>query len=303
MKVVVIIWDNFMFAEWDYLYLCMYLAMVTVGFMAKCQPIDKLANIRPTSSVMSTRSLLNMFVPFSIFAVSMAYLLYALTQAPNYVSINVVYYGIPTQLWPYRADNFLVPTVFLLSSWQMTNLAICYSYGFNHRKSFYKNPTLVFLVLASYGMLTWLAWAPPNIFSGIFRVNTDTTTSLKTGIPVISQLSVGAIGKCFQGPQMKFEREDAGDAFQYPHAEDDLGNRLPEESLCAQGGPNSTFGKQFTHRYPNSPTNCYGMNNCFTDDFKMMMTIVALAMSVATHAAYYFMNTRNPKTRTHFARL
>lgn len=271
-----------------------------VGFMVRCEPLKQLASTRPTSSMASKTTILNIIVPSLIFALTLIYVLFDLESQPNFISINLVDYEIDPQNWTFRADNFVTPTVFLVAAWQMTNLAVCYSFGFKHRKPIYSNKLLCLCIAASYGFLAFLLWSKPNAISAIFRINTDVSSSLRTDIPGIKQFSVGPVGDCFYGSQMKFDKEDTerlGLTFYPPSSKMDAPNQ------CATGSPLNSNGNQFTHIYDHSPEGCHGLNNCFTDDFKMTTSLAMMMMTLLTTTSYYFMNCSNKNSKKWFDRL
>ncbi|KAF4646924.1 hypothetical protein FOL47_005467, partial [Perkinsus chesapeaki] len=106
--------------------------------------------------------------------------------------------------WTKKGDNYdiaaQVPMVFTV----LITHAFVSTYGGAFRRSVLFNWALTVVYILFNVLVFSLIWTNSNSLSCVYRVNCDTGASLGTeGLPIIEQYSVGTIGGCFWGPQIR----------------------------------------------------------------------------------------------------
>lgn len=196
---------NVVFGEWVYMLKDIGLGMVMTFYMTRSKALPFLAKVRPTATLLGFRTvctigtqvLLNV-----VFFLGIRELLYA---QPWYDRVNPVHdIHIASHMWMLRGDNYDGALTAICCTASLANVAYVNTYGGNFRRNICRNVGINVVYLLSMGLIGVLTLSTPNPLNCIFRVNCDTPNSLACGaIPIVDEVSVGGIGECFLGPQVK----------------------------------------------------------------------------------------------------
>jgi cation-transporting ATPase 13A3/4/5 len=248
-------------AEWDWLFIDIFLGAGFVMLMTSSSPSEKLAPLRPTAALLESRTVSTIALHVGSFLVFFCISLKILWVQPFYVEYHTTSLKIPSHEWPKKGDNFDCAICFLVLSTQLVTAGYAGCLGAEHRQNVLRNwrVTLAFVVFMVF--LIVLVIGGPSELHCIFRTNCDSRTSRTMYVPFVQEFSAGNVGGCFLGPQLEAWAEELGDRYEFP---DKDANKCfpapgfdPEEKLSVPSGALFGLGK----------TMCFGPNNCFDKAF------------------------------------
>ncbi|EER03922.1 P-type ATPase, putative [Perkinsus marinus ATCC 50983] len=270
-------------AEWFWISQDVLISVIMVWTMTLSGPAGKLADYRPSGSLLGWRTILLCTFPIITFFLAEIVAFAFLWSSSNrdwYSRVNTLDLQVPPQEWAKKGDNYDMPIQVFLMLTTLSTHAYVSSYGGAFRKSVLRNWALNAMYLIVNVLLFSLLWVEPGDLSCVFRINCDTGASLETaGLPIIEQYSVGSVGGCFLGPQIHTYQEAAPELSSW--------SPLPEAD-CRPTGPGSEIALE---RYPwESPaisTLGYdGPNNVYPVSFRVVMTIILVLYIMVQHIIF-----------------
>mmetsp|Transcript_9419 Transcript_9419/g.15216 ORF Transcript_9419/g.15216 Transcript_9419/m.15216 type:complete len:1314 (+) Transcript_9419:53-3994(+) len=284
-------------AEWDWLFIDIFLGVGFVVLMTTSLPSEKLAPIRPTGALLQWRTLSTVALHAGSFLVFFALSLHLLWAQPFYVEYHTTSLKIPAHEWPKKGDNFDCAICFLVLSTQLITAGYAGCLGAEHRENVLRNWKVTSAFATCMVFLLVLVIGGPTNLHCVFRTNCDSLTSRTMYVPFIQEFSAGNVGGCFLGPQLEHWAEELGDRYQFPDAET---NKCfpapgfdPEEKLQVPSGAMFGLGKSM----------CIGPNNCFDEEFRIIfacLLVVQCGLSLLTHK---LLSLWHPGVVKHFQKL
>lgn len=296
-KLVLLFMGNMIISEWAWLYTDIFVGSLMVALMTLAWPSSKLAERRPTSALLNTRTVSTVLMPVGVFAIFLAISLYMLTKQAFYTPFEALTIQVPAHEWQKKGDNFESAVGFLLLALQLPTACFIYTYGQEHRRPVCYNISLFVVYIAFLALVFVLLWGGPGELHCTFRVNCDTASSMKMYVPVIQELSTGNIGGCFLGSQLMGYAEKLGSNYTPPDMESNGCQVHPDHDLQKEirspSGSLTWLGND----------ECIGPNNCFDGHFRMIMSWICVAMVVITCVVGKLMGMWHPGPRQHFKKL
>eukprot|EP00928_Gymnodinium_smaydae_P059446 TRINITY_DN4278_c0_g2_i1.p1 TRINITY_DN4278_c0_g2~~TRINITY_DN4278_c0_g2_i1.p1 ORF type:complete len:353 (+),score=24.21 TRINITY_DN4278_c0_g2_i1:139-1059(+) len=285
--------------------------------MTQCQTAESLANRRPTSALLSVRTITSVLGVLCIYWIFLAVSLYDLLYGSGeqfFEPFVAQHIELPPQEWGKKADNYLVAVCFLLTITVVSSAAVVFSFGDVYRVSVFKNISLALSYLFVLTFVFYVIWSRPNDLTCLFRVNCDNGHSRGINIPLLQSVSVGNNGGGFMGPQLVSCRSKTGLCWIVPPNSLNLSSawlpiaprptapfdtyddkkRYCESHPYIQGNSSVAGNKWCFHPdrvnnfepYPPKPfeepvPGCHGPNNCFGEQFKQRFSAVIVAAVLA----------------------
>jgi cation-transporting ATPase 13A3/4/5 len=287
---------NMILSEWTWISTDIIVGSIMVAAMTLARPGPKLAELRPTSELLGWRTVATVLVPTCIYGACFMVALFFLWQQPFYRPYDSVALGVPSHEWQKKGDNFECGVAFFFLSMQLPTACFIYSHGAEHRMSPLRNIPLAVSYLLIIIVLFCVLWGGPSPLSCVFRVNCDSYTSNRMYVPGVQEFSTGNIGGCFLGPQLMEWKNRLGDSFQFPSelnaCNPSQGINL-EDKIRSPSGAISWLGA----------AECRGPNNCFSSEFRTVMTVLLAVMVGTTHGVGIWMSGWHPAPKLHFKKL
>jgi len=179
-----------------------------VGTMTVSKVAPKLANYRPTATLLGPRTLVSVFAPYVCMLAIMSVGAALLNGEEFFQDANGwVHYVremfVPGTKWMLRGDNFFSGQTLPFLFGTLVNVAYTNTYGGDFRDTILTNISVNFAYGLFMSLLIFLTLTPPNKVSCIWRVNCDTPSSLASGdFGWLAFWSAGNLGDCFMGPQV-----------------------------------------------------------------------------------------------------
>ncbi|KAF4704557.1 hypothetical protein FOZ63_028968, partial [Perkinsus olseni] len=179
--------------EWFWITQDILISVVMVWTMTLSGPSTRLADYRPSGSLLGWRTILVCTLPILSYWVA-EFVAFAILWSPSnrewYNRVNTLDLRVPPQEWAKKGDNYDMPVQVCLMLTALSTHAFVSSYGGAFRKSVLRNWALNVLYILVNVLIFSLLWVEPGDLSCVFRINCDTGASLQTaGIPVIEQYS------------------------------------------------------------------------------------------------------------------
>ena len=282
MQSITMVDHNVVFGEWVFILKDIGLGMVMAFYMTRSRALPFLVKIRPTATLLGIRTMSTIATQVVLNVVLFLVARQLMYSQPWYEPLNpAMDIHVPPYMWMLRGDNYDGALNAICCTASLATVAYVHTYGGNFRRNVCQNVGINIIYLLVMALLCVLTLSPPNPFNCIFRVNCDTPNSLAcAGLPVLDALSVGGVGDCFVGPQVKTwqnHTKSYAEEVWLPALEKQC---LPPsrtlEFLPAEHPPIST-GKGFSR--------CLGPNNCFAVDFKWIL-ISLLAFHALLHHVF-----------------
>ncbi|EER00609.1 Cation-transporting ATPase, putative [Perkinsus marinus ATCC 50983] len=276
---------NINVGEWVWLTMDIMIGVIMVWTMTLSGPTKKLAKFRPTASLLGWRTILACAVPIVSYY-TFQIITYAVLWSPSnsswYQYVNTLDIDIPPKDWMKKGDNYdAPPQVFMLFTVLVTQAYVA-TYGGHFRKNIVFNWAINILYGCFLVMIFCLLWEEPSDFPCVYRVNCDTGSSLETkDIPLISQYSVGDIGGCFLGPQVRT----------YQLSTPAMDSWIPDPAYdCRPNGPGSDIAiEEYPWSSPEISTLGYdGPNNAYPRSYRLAMTWILVGYIVLQHLFVQF---------------
>ncbi|KAF4648390.1 hypothetical protein FOL47_003353 [Perkinsus chesapeaki] len=284
-RVVGTIIGNQVPGEWFWISQDILISVIMVWTMTLCGPSKKLADYRPSGSLLGWRTILVCSLPIISFFIAemVAFgILWSPSNREWYRRVNTLDLHVPPQEWAKKGDNYDMPVQVFLMLTTLSTHAYVSSYGGAFRKSVLRNWALNVMYIVVNVLLFSLLWLQPGDLPCVYRINCDTGASLATaGIPLIEQYSVGSVGGCFLGPQVNT----------YQTAVPELSAWSPDPaSDCRPSGPGSEAAlEMFPWTSPAISTLGYdGPNNVYPVSFRIVMTIILVVYIILQHLIFRF---------------
>jgi len=210
-KLLLVIWLDFLYSEWQFVFTDITLAMFMVSCMVRSRPAEKLAPQSPSSSLLGTNALVAISTTVGIYWFTAGCTLVLLLYGPGKSFLELAsntMLEIQGKDWTKKADNHVTACLFLLTATVCSSAGFMFTYGHVHREPIWKNWRMCFFYLNVLIFITLMLWTKPNAISCIFRLNCDNVESHLMNVPFISRavwgikLSAGNVGGCFTGPQL-----------------------------------------------------------------------------------------------------
>jgi len=274
---------NVTVGEWVWLMKDIGFGMIMTFFMTQSKALPCLAKVRRTATLLGARTLLTIASQVLLNFFFFGCALYVLKSEAWYDPLDPVSdISILPHYWMLKGDNYdgAVCAVCILVG--LANTSYVNTYGGNFRRSILQNWGMCAAYLSSLALASFLIFSSPNQLNCIFRVNCDTPSSLAcSSLPLLDDISVGGVGECFLGPQVKYWQNHTSNL---PHGGDSPWLPSPDNGCLPPAGTleqlpldhlNISTGKGF------KVGSCIGPNNCFSSDFKWKLwAILALLTSL-----------------------
>lgn len=274
--------NNITPGEWIWLIKDIFLGILVTFYMTRSRALPRLKKIRPTASLLGYRTVLS--IASQVLLVLLFYImaLFLMKGQEWYDPLNPVFdISISAHLWMLKGDNYdgTLASVFMIVI--LANCSYIYTYGGDFRKCVLHNLGINVTYLASLTLVAGFILAPPNPWNCIFRVSCDAPNSVAAGqlFPFLQHISVGGVGKCFLGPQVKYWQQHA--ATDPPWLPSTDTNCLPPAATLAAlplDDPRISTGKGFT-----VIDHCVGPNNCLSVEFQWILIGLLSTMTFLQH--------------------
>lgn len=295
-KMTLLFMGNMILSEWTWLFLDIFVGSVMVATMTLCKPGAKLANLRPTSTLLGFRTFATVVMPVLVMGGIFFSALLWLSHQPFYIPYDALKMGVPGHEWQKKGDNYECAVGFFIMALQLPTAAYAFSFGGEHRRSVFANWILSLLYVFVLILFGLLLWSGPSELTCMFRVNCDSHVSNEMYIPGVQELSTGNLGGCFLGPQLQEWKEKLGDKYAFPD----------EANGC---NPSSSVNLLEEIQVPSGAlpwlgaSTCRGPNNCFDHQFRLVMTGLMSLMVISTLVIGKIMSIYHPAPKFHFETL
>lgn len=276
---------NVTVGEWVWLTKDIGFGMIMTFFMTQSKALSCLAKVRPTATLLGARTLLTIGSQVLLNWLFFGCALYMLKVEAWYDPLDPIFdISVLPHLWMLKGDNYdgAVCAVCVLVG--LANTSYVNTYGGNFRRNILQNWGICAAYLSSLCLASFLIFSSPNQLNCVFRVNCDTPSSLAcSSLPLLDDISVGGVGECFLGPQVKYWQNhtsylpQAGDSPWLPSPDNGCLpptatlEHLPLDHLDISTGKGFKVGA------------CIGPNNCFSDDFKWKLWGILALLTFLQH--------------------
>jgi len=226
------------FGEFVWFFMDVAVNIVLVGFMVTSGPTEKLGKFRPTATLLGPRTLAGIVYPYVSCMVFYVIAIEAFLKGRDFYDITggsfhpINDIGLSSAAWMLRGDNYVSPVAMGFLFMTLITTAYVNTYGGEFRHSILQNKGMQLMHGFCFLLFFGLLWTDASRLNCVFRVNCDTTASIKSGgldaehILVMSNVttadgsltngfwsglafwSAGGLGNCFMGPQIKTWQEE-----------------------------------------------------------------------------------------------
>lgn len=296
-KLTILFMGNMMIPEWDWLVIDIAIGSGMVAIMTLSWPSKRLAEIRPTSQLLGSRTIVLVFTQVLLFIGFVCLALWLVRQQAFYSPYDSLELGVPGHEWQKKGDNYDCEIAFLFLALQLATSAFVLSFGAEYRRNVLYNVPLTITYILALAFFAALVWGGPSDFTCMFRVNCDSYTSQRMYVAGVQELSTGNLGGCFLGPQLLQYKQKLGDDFSIPDVDANDCRPHPsvnlEEEIRVPSGALPWLGAAM----------CKGPNNCLDRSFREILSGLLVCMVICSITFTKLISMYHPAPRKHFKKL
>eukprot|EP00921_Rhytidocystis_pertsovi_P007149 GHVQ01012031.1.p1 GENE.GHVQ01012031.1~~GHVQ01012031.1.p1 ORF type:complete len:1750 (+),score=231.79 GHVQ01012031.1:911-6160(+) len=148
--------------------------VINVGMtwaIMQAKPAKKLAPYRPTASLLGFETVASVCLQVFIAWFFMFAVVAVLYRQPWFVCREFDSNLVDTGMWWLKGDNYEATVIGMTSVMQLLSSALIFSFGFNYRRSWFRNPWVVGFWLAGFALISSIILTTANSLCCLYRVN------------------------------------------------------------------------------------------------------------------------------------